>query len=329
MRILVTGSSGYIGSRLVVRLEDAGHDVLGFDRVQPAAPQAKFVQGDLLDPSSYSMLLRQVDMVCHLAAAKGDWGISREEYFRDNVEATRALLAAANNLGIRHWMFYSTVSALGPSDFAVDETHPRQPKNAYGESKAICEELFEQFAMENSDANVVMIRPSVVFGPENPWNTNILRLIDNIHRNRFLMIGDGKQIKTTSYIDNLLDAHIFAMNRVAAGTSVFHYVDEPALSTAELVDHIYRCLGRSPSRLRLPLAVASKLAIVADAAAAISGVDLPITSARIRKFCTGTNFSAGAIRKLGYVQRVDIRQAIEVTVEWYLKSYAPKARQAG
>ena len=329
MRILVTGSSGYIGSRLVLRLQGAGHDVVGLDRVEPVDGQANFTRADLLNPADYSALLTGVDLICHLAAAKGDWGISMDEYFRDNVEATRTLLATATRFGINRWVFYSTVSALGPSDIPLNEDHERRPQNPYGESKAKCEELFESFALENENAHVVMIRPSVVFGPGNPWNTNILRLIDSIYRNRFVMIGDGTQIKTTSYIDNLLDAHMFAMNKVEAGLRVLHYVDEPALTTAELVDHIYRCLGRSPSKLRLPLALVSKLAMVADATAAITGIDLPITSARIRKFCTGTNFSAGAIRNLGYVQSVDSAKAIELTVEWYLKCFADERDKRG
>ena len=235
--------------------------------------------------------------------------------------ATATLLACARAAGIRNWIFYSTVSVLGPSGIALDERAPRRPANPYGATKAECEALLEEYVREEPAARVLVLRPSVVFGPGNPWNTNIFRLIDAIERRRFVMIGRGGEVKTTSFIDNLLDAHEFLMERDArqpsAGIEVFHYVDEPAETTAGLVARIYRLLGRRQPSFRLPLAVAAPLALVGDAAAKLLGADLPITSARVRKFCTATNFGARAIREQGFIQRVDTGEALRRTVAWY------------
>lgn len=330
MRVVVTGAAGYIGSRLVARLARAGHAVLALDR-EAAAPQGaqSFLRCDLTDPAAYRDALRGADLLCHLAAAKGDWGISDEEYARDNVTATRALMEAARCAGVRHWIFYSTVSVLGPSDVALDERAPRRPVNAYGATKAECEALLEAEAAERPGMRVLVIRPSVVFGPGNPWNTNIFRLIDAIHRRRFVMIGRGREVKTTSYIDNLLDAHDFLMQRElqspATGFEVFNYVDAPGETTAGLVARIHALLGRKPPRLRLPLALAAPLALAGDAAARLAGVDLPITSARVRKFCTATNFDASRVRDEGYAQRVSNDEALRRTVDWYLGEWLPGA----
>jgi GlcNAc-P-P-Und epimerase len=326
MRVAVTGAAGYIGSRLVERLRRAGHEVLGIDRDVAAAGAGRFLRCDLLDLASHARALEGVDLLCHLAAAKGDWGISDAEYRRDNVEATAALLEYAHRAGIRKWIFYSTVSVLGPSDVPLDERAPRRPVNAYGATKAECEALLERYVGQVPDARVLVIRPSVVFGPGNPDNTNIFRLVDAIHRKRFVMIGRGYEVKTTSYIDNLLDAHEFLadreLRRSATGTEVFHYVDAPGETTAGLVADIYASLGRKRPALRLPLVLAAPLALAGDAAAAIFKVDLPITSARVRKFCTATNFDAGAIRAEGFVQRVGNAEALRRTVDWYLSRHA-------
>lgn len=326
MRIVVTGVAGYIGRSLVERLHAQGHHVIGLDRSAWQGPKLeRFVRCDLLEPSSYADLLAGADCICHLAAAKGDWGISEAEYFRDNLQATRALLEAAERANVHRWVFYSTVSVLGPSDVPLDESAARRPANPYGASKAGCEELYEQYLTRNPRASVVTIRPSVVFGPDNPWNTNIFRLIESIYHKRFVMIGAGAAVKTTSYIENLLDAHMLLMERqlaaVRAGIEIYHYVDEPAESTAKLVQRIYRHLNKRAPRLRLPLALASPLALAGDAAARVLKIDLPITSARIRKFCTGTNFASDAIRRAGYAQRVDNDEAMRRTVDWYLHSY--------
>jgi nucleoside-diphosphate-sugar epimerase len=326
MRVLVTGASGYIGLRLVDRLVRAGHEVVALDRQACGRLGGALVRCELDDPSSYVGALAGVDCICHLAAAKGDWGISDSEYRRDNVAATRALIDAARVAGITRWIFYSTVAVLGPSEVPLAEDAPRRPANAYGATKAECEALYEAYADATPDASVVVIRPSVVFGPDNPWNTNIYRLIDAIHRNRFVMIGDGRTVKTTSYIDNLLDAHMFLMERQhRSGVDVYHYVDEPGETTAATVASIHAALGRRPRGFRLPLAVASPLALAGDAAASLFGVDLPITSARVRKFCTATNFSARRIRDAGYVQRVGYDEAIGRTVRWYLGLRGPQA----
>lgn len=326
MRILLTGSSGYIGARLVSRLKQAGHHVIGLDRAPCAGDiPDDFIECDLLEKARYAPALEHVDAIWHLAAAKGDWGISEAEYFRDNLDATRALLEAAREAGVRKWIFYSTVSTLGPSDKPLDESAPRRPANPYGASKAACEELFDLYLAEEPDAHVLTIRPSVVFGPGNPWNTNIFRLIEAIHKNRFLMIGRGQEVKTTSYIENLLDAHMFLFARQSDGNrrghDIYHYVDEPGETTAALVAQIHGLLGRKPPSLHLPLAIASPLAALADAAAWVTGIDLPITSARIRKFCTATNFSAAKIRREGFRQNVANEEALRRTVDWFLSEY--------
>jgi nucleoside-diphosphate-sugar epimerase len=332
VRVALTGASGYIGSRLSERLVRAGHEVVALDRdPSPRQLAARLVRCDLTEPAAYADALRGIDLICHLAAAKGDWGISDAEYRRDNLLATDALLAAARRAGVRHWIFYSTVSVLGPSGLALDEQAPHRPANAYGATKAECEALLERYVREDAGARVVVIRPSVVYGPENPWNTNIFRLIDAVHRRRFVMIGRGQEVKTTSYIDNLLDAHEFLMaresGRPSTGMEVFHYVDEPEQTTAELVARIHALLGRPPPRFRLPLAVAAPLALAGDAAAAMFGVDLPITSARVRKFCTATRFSARRIRDEGYEQRVGNDEALRRTVAWYLDQASAMSRE--
>ncbi|MCG8434473.1 MAG: NAD(P)-dependent oxidoreductase, partial [Gammaproteobacteria bacterium] len=259
-------------------------------------------------------------------AAKGDWGISKQEYYRDNLQATETLLEAAKQSQIKKWFFYSTVSVLGPSKIPLAEESPRRPINAYGASKTECEELFEQYFAQEPGVNIVIVRPSVVFGPGNPWNTNIFRLIDTIYRRRFIMIGNGEDVKTTSYIENLIEAHMFLMHRQMnnnqSGVEIFHYVDEPQEKTHEIIEAIYQNLDRKYSRLRLPLWFASPIARISDVLASILNIDFPITSARIEKFCTPTNFSSQAIRKLGFVQKVSNDQAIKETIDSYIREHS-------
>lgn len=319
MNVLITGSSGYIGSRLASKLSEKGSSVYGVDRKQyEGEALAGVTTGDLLGVSTLRNATLEVDCLCHLAAAKGDWGISEDEYYRDNLEATRAVIEAGKEAGVKDWVFYSTVSTLGPHHEPVGEEADFNPINPYGASKADAERLFHQLAEEDPQVRVLIIRPSVVYGPGNPPSTNIYRLIDAIYNRRFALVGAGKAIKSTSYIENLLEATLFLMERMERGVQTYTYVDEPALKTGTIVDRIYRLLGRRPPSWHIPLNVASPIAKFSDFTADLTGIDFPITAARIEKFNRSTNFDASKIREEGFEQSVSNEKALRMTVEWYL-----------
>lgn len=331
-KTLLTGSSGYIGSRLASELVEAGEKVKGIDRLNGSPEELDaFVQGDLCDLDTAREAVSGTDQVLHLAAAKGDWGITEEEYYRDNLEATRVLIEAGKEAGIKDWVFYSTVSVLGPSYDAIGEKAPMKPINPYGASKAEAEKLFRDLAQENSEVRVLIIRPSVVYGPGNPDSTNIYRLIDTIYNSRFAMVGEGEAIKSTSYIDNLLHATHFLMEEAFSGkeksrVQTYIYVDEPALTTATLVKRIYRLLGKGEPSWHIPLSVASPVAKLSDIAASLTGIDFPITAARIEKFNRSTNFDGSKIRKAGFTQPVSNQEALRETVEWHLRAVYSESR---
>jgi nucleoside-diphosphate-sugar epimerase len=318
LRVLVTGSEGFIGPRVVAALLEQGHEVAGLDRERPQkqSPDIEAVTADLLEASSLPERIFDVECVFHLAAARADWGLSREEYFRDNVTATRELIKAGRDAGVRRWVFFSTVGVLGPSTEPLDETTPYAPVVDYGTSKVEAELLFHELVDEDPEAQVLVLRPSAVFGPGQPPNTNIYRLIEVLAIRRFVMVGRGEEPKTTSYIENLTAATLFAFDRLQPGVSTFHYVDTPVWTTADLVRRLSELLGRRPPKWHVPLPLARKAASVLDLAGSAMKRDLPITSARIEKFNTPTNFSTEALTELGFEQPVTMDRALEKTVAW-------------
>lgn len=295
----------------------------GIDRISPSSGREpdRFIEGDLMQREVLNEGLRNVDRVFHLAAAKDDWGISREEYFRENAGVTEALLEAAHDHEVFDHVFYSTVAVHGTGPEPKVEDAPFAPEIPYGESKVESEKLYREFTEEHDDSRVLVLRPSAIFGEGQPWRTNVHRLIEAIYHRRFLMIGEGTARKTTSYIENLLAANFFLLERLESGLKTYIYVDEPIMSTRELVDIIYDALGRDPLRWSLPLSIAKPVATVADVAASVTGIDFPITAARIEKFCTSTRFDASAIRELGFTQPVDNEEAVRRTVQWQIEQY--------
>lgn len=326
MRILVTGSSGFIGTRLVGELQKNGHFVIGLDRDPVKGnPPDLFLHRDILDDAPLTEAFEDVDLVMHLAAAKADWGISDELFFRDNLDATKRLVDEGIDCGIKNWLFYSTVAVIGPSESPVDETAPYGPVIAYGASKAEAEKYFKEKAAADPEMKVTMIRPSAVYGPENPVDTNIHRLIDSIDNNRFVMVGNGQALKTTSYLENLLSATLFLMDKQKPGAEAFIYVDSPVISMKVLVARIYEYLDKEGPRLKLPLWFASSVAYISDICASLFRIDFPITSARIRKFNTSTVYKPTAINKLGFEPPVSNEHALAKTVAWYQNEFKKRA----
>lgn len=318
MRVLVTGSEGFIGPHLVMALLEQGHQVVSLDRQrsQKGSSDIEAVTADLLDTQALKGRVFNVDCVFHLAASRTDWGLSRKEYFRDNVTATRELIRVGRDAGVKRWVFFSTVGVLGPSAEPLDETAPYAPVVDYEASKVEAELLFHELADEEPEAKVLILRPSAVFGPGQPANTNIYRLIEALAARRFVMVGRGEEQKTTSYIENLIAATLFAFDRLQSGVATFHYVDSPVWTTADLVRRLSELLGRRPPSWHVPLPLARRTASVLDAVGSAMKRDLPITSARIEKFNTATNYTAEALCELGFQQPVGMDQALEKTIAW-------------
>jgi len=323
MDVLVTGSSGFVGTHLVPELQQHGARVIGIDREDPPEHSQPdlFIRGDLNESSVTEEGMCEADIVYHLAAAKDDWGISREEYIQENVGVTETLLDSARRHGVKDHVFYSTVAVHGTGPEPKLEDSPYAPEIPYGESKVKAEHVYQAFSSDVPDARILILRPSAIYGRHQPWRTNVHRLIESIYLRRFVMIGDGNARKTTSYVENLIAANRFLVERLDPGIQTYIYVDEPIMPTARLVNWIYDEMGRTSPSWSLPLGMAESVAKVADVAADITGIDFPITAARIRKFCTSTVFDGSALRDLGFSQPVSNEDAVRDTVRWQLQQY--------
>jgi nucleoside-diphosphate-sugar epimerase len=328
MRIVVTGHAGFVGSYLVERLVGLGHEVVGIDRqrAEDVPGLVASYEGDLLELKGLVDILKDVECVFHLAAAKSDWGVTRKEYVRENVQVTRRLVEAGKGAGVKRWVFYSTVAVLGSSEKRAGEEAAFAPVTGYGRSKMEAEHVVRELITGDSDARVLIIRPSAIFGPHQPPSTNIYRLIESLSRRRFVMVGRGRSKKTTSYIENVVEATVFAWRRDGIGVVTYHYVDEPVLTTAELVRRICDLLDRPYPRWHLPLSAVLPLARAVDGAVGMLGIDFPITAARVEKFNTSTNFNADAIRYQGFVQPVSVDRALKRTVKWQQSGKTRTAR---
>lgn len=319
MKVFITGHTGFIGQFLTKKLTQRSHKVIGLDLKPPSEEQARICQsftGSILSREDLSKSVRGADLIISLAAEHHDFGIKREDYFKVNVEGTELLLDVASREGINQLIFYSSVAVYGTQKIPTDENTPPVPSNPYGASKLDAEKVIEKWAAANLKRSVIIIRPTVIFGPYN--FANMYNLIDKIYRKKFIFVGKGENIKSVAYVENLVDATVFLTEKLKSGIQIFNYIDEPQLTIAQTVDIISSYMPHRIPKIKIPLFVAITFGSIFDLLAKITGHNFPITGARMKKFATSTHHKADKIRQLGFKQNVELKEGFRRMVEWYL-----------
>lgn len=153
MKVLVTGGAGYIGSIITEELLNKGHQAIVLDNLQQghkeAVPSgAEFILGDIGDPSILDNVFRQfkIDAVMHMAGETVvEYSITDpKRFFQNNIAGGINLLDAMLRHNINQLIFSSSAAVYGePQTNSIEEDHPKNPINSYGESKIMFERIIE------------------------------------------------------------------------------------------------------------------------------------------------------------------------------------------
>ena len=323
MKALVTGGGGFVGGYVVERLLARGCVVRSFGRSSQPELERRGVEvccGDLADADAVTAACEGVDVVFHVAARAGVWG-SWMSYYRPNVVGTRNVVAACQAKGVGRLIYTSTPSVVfnGKAIRNGDERMPygRKWLCHYAHTKAIAE---REALAANSDAlKVVALRPHLVFGPADPHL--LPRVVESARSGRLKIVGNGCNKVDVSYVGNVADAHIDALDALetgkGAGCAYFISQGEP-VELWPWINSILEGLGHAPlaQRVRLPLAYG---------AGAISEFlwkmlkrrdDPPMTRFVAVELAKDHYFDISAAqRDLGYVAEVPIADAVRLAME--------------
>lgn len=173
MKVLVTGSHGFIGRALVERLLQAGFTLRTFDRPASSASDREHFSGDLRDVFAVRRAVQGVDMVLHLGALASDYRYA-EEVLEVNVQGTWNVLQACAECGVKRVVYFSSINALGcvgghrpPEYLPLDDFHPRHPMTPYQLSKHLGEEVCRSYS-ERHGIVTICLRPTYVVDTANP-----------------------------------------------------------------------------------------------------------------------------------------------------------------
>ncbi|WP_313132025.1 UDP-glucose 4-epimerase family protein [Stutzerimonas nitrititolerans] len=253
-KICLTGSSGFVGSRLLYELKQVTtFQVAGLCRRLPqdTNESAFFAMGDL-QQADLSELLRDTDVFIHTAARahimKDEVADPLAEYRRVNVEGTLNLARQAAAAGVKRFVFISSIKVNGEATgngkaFGADDKPA--PEDAYGLSKLEAEQGLMLLGAETG-MEVVIIRPPLVYGPG--VKGNFASMIKLVEKGLPLPLGAIHNQRSLVGIDNLVDLIIRCIDHPAAANQVFLAGDGEDLSTTELLRGVGKAMGK-PARL--------------------------------------------------------------------------------
>lgn len=310
--VSVIGGSGFIGTELVRQLLAGGHQVRIIDKNRSAAHPDLWTFADVRDVKALAAAVRGSDVIYNLAAEHKDNVQPRSLYDEVNVDGAANVCRAAEEHSIERIVFTSSVAVYGFAEPNVDESGILRPFNDYGRTKMLAENIYRGWLAGDARRSLVIVRPTVVFGPRN--RGNVYNLLRQMASGRFLMVGNGKNVKSMAFVENVA-GFLAAASQRGPGEHLFNYVDKPDFSMEELILLVRRCLGRSARiGMRLPYGVGYAGGVMADLAARLLKKELPISAIRVKKFCATTQFSAPRIASTGFRPAVTLRQGLERTI---------------
>lgn len=335
--ILITGGSGFLGKRIVEEFL-ADHSPLKPNAIRvfdvkdyrgPTGKNIEFVKGDIQNAKEVEKACDGIDVVIHSAAII-DWGInSREEVLNINVGGTKNVIEACKKHGIKYMVLTSSLDAVftGKPLVNINETQPYPDKHhtVYCESKKLAE--LEAAKVDKSQLKIVILRPSDIFGEDDPYHMD--SLIDMAKSGFYIRLGNGKSRNQHVYVGNMAYAHVLAAAGLIKGNEkmvgeIYFITDGEAENFFKFFDPIVQGAGYKlfPKNLWLPRGLAYSMASLNELGSALIR-PIKKTNPKLSRFAvtyisTDFIFSAEKAKKdFGFRPKYTVEEATQNTIEFY------------
>lgn len=320
MNILVVGGAGYIGAHVVKMLCGRGHAVTVYDNLskghRAAVRAVPFVKGDLGDRKKLRKLFsaQKFDAVMHFAAfiEVGESVLNPAKYYDNNFTRVLVLLEEMLSAGIKHFVFSSTAAVFGnPVAARIDENHPKNPINPYGESKLMLERALAAYETAYGLRSVIFRYFNAAgaddggkMGESHTPETHLIPLVLQAaagKRESIKVFGtdyptpDGTCVRDYIHVNDLASAHILGLERMVKenASDNFNLGSGAGFSVKEIIDAAKKVTGRD---------------FKVDYAPKRAG-DPAVLIAAPQK----------AERVLGWARRYDLQKIIKTAWNWELK----------
>jgi nucleoside-diphosphate-sugar epimerase len=309
-KILLTGSSGFVGSNLFDALHQ-DFELFGLDITKNGKlPENRVYGWDVLSD------LPAVDVIIHLAGKAHDTTNTAEEkeYFEVNLNLTQKIFDYFLQSKAKKFIFFSTVKAVADSVEGIlnEETTPN-PKTAYGKSKLAAEQYINRQPIPD-DKLVYILRPCMIHGPGNKGNLNLLYRI--VKKGIPWPLGAFQNLRSFTSVENLSYIVVkLIKEQIASG--VYQIGDDEPISTNELINLIAKALDRKPKVWSMPKWIILSLTKIGDI------LKLPLNSERLKKLTESYIVSNQKIKQALQIKNLPIsaKDGLLLTLRSFSKDF--------
>ncbi|MFZ5989101.1 MAG: NAD-dependent epimerase/dehydratase family protein [Bacillota bacterium] len=251
-KILVTGGSGFIGSHLCERLNEMGYDVTIYDIKKPQTKDIRYIQGDIRDYGLLKHSMKGCSIVCHHAAMLGVVAClnDKDTVYDINHHGTENVIKACLENGVSNVVFASSSEVYGEGSInqKLIETIDLKPKSHYGISKILGENVIREFH-ERFNMKASVLRYCNVYGKRQREDFVIPIFIRSALKKDFLKVcGDGRQVRSFTYISDAVEATIRAIFRNGNTFEVYNVASDKPYTIKELALKVINIHGSGEMR---------------------------------------------------------------------------------
>ncbi len=312
-KILVTGSSGFIGSHLVEFLIEKGANIIAFDRYNSNndygwlnntkyKDKIEFVLGDVRDFDLLNNLIQKADKVIHLAALIGIpySYLSPLAYIRTNIEGTYNVLESCKNNNNKEVIITSTSEVYGSAQYVpIDELHPKVGQSPYSASKISADQISISY-YRSFDLPVKIIRPFNVYGPRQSTRAIIPTIIKQcINNEKIIKLGNTNPTRDFTYVLDTCEA-------------IYNIL----ISKKTIGEELNIGTGKEISIKDLASLIMNKLST--DKILKVDNVRIRTEKSEVDRLCCN---SEKLNKLINWRSRIDLDKGLDLTIEWFKKNH--------
>ena len=310
--IAIIGGAGFVGSSLARRLDNSQSSYIIGD-INLHNHKNNIVYLDVRDLDTFHNV-NDCSIIINLAAEHRDDVMPLSRYDDVNVKGAVNVCNFARKNDTKKIIFTSSVAIYGFAPAGTSESGEPNYFNDYGRTKYLAEQVYKKWHSEApDDRTLVIIRPTVIFGEGN--RGNVFNLLKQIADKRFIMFGNGNNKKSMAYVENV-SAFLEYTLAFEPGLHIYNYIDKPDFDINTLVSVARETLfNKNNVGLRLPGSIGISIGYLADIAAKIIDKKLPVSSIRVKKFMSTTQFSS-SVSNTGFIAPVSLKEGLARTLRY-------------